>query len=72
MTHHRGLLSVIFLLAFVVTGCVDSSGRAITASAQSCMTCHNGSVDNNSGGPGLENPHPYTGASNLLCTTCHG
>jgi hypothetical protein len=38
------------------------------------MVCHNGSQENDYGGPGLENPHPYgTGAAlNLTCTACHG
>jgi hypothetical protein len=36
------------------------------------MTCHNGSPNHDYAGPGLENPHPFDGADNLLCTTCHG
>lgn len=36
------------------------------------MRCHNASGDNDYGGPGLENPHPFPGAESLLCTTCHG
>ncbi|MFT5734371.1 MAG: hypothetical protein ACI8WY_003053, partial [Planctomycetota bacterium] len=40
--------------------------------AETCMTCHNGSPNHDYAGPGLENPHPFDGADNLLCTTCHG
>lgn len=36
------------------------------------MTCHNGSLENDFAGPGLENPHPFEGAGNLRCTGCHG
>ena len=36
------------------------------------MTCHNGSPLNDYAGSGLENPHPFTGGSNLRCTDCHG
>ncbi len=36
------------------------------------MSCHNASGDNDYKGPGIENPHPFPGADNLLCTTCHG
>lgn len=40
--------------------------------AESCMQCHNASLTNNYSGPGIENPHPFPGAANLLCTSCHG
>ncbi|MFQ6022385.1 MAG: hypothetical protein ACE5NW_06650 [Acidiferrobacterales bacterium] len=40
--------------------------------AESCMSCHNGSSLNDYAGRGLENPHPFSGAANLKCTTCHG
>lgn len=36
------------------------------------MTCHNGSTREDYGGAGIENPHPFTGAIFLSCTTCHG
>ncbi|MCC7011476.1 MAG: hypothetical protein IT454_02840 [Planctomycetes bacterium] len=36
------------------------------------MVCHNGSLDNDYAGPGIENPHPFDGASTLSCSTCHG
>ena len=57
-----------------MAGCSgDSDGRTSVAEAQSCMTCHNGSPEHNDySGPGLENPHPFPGADQLLCTTCHG
>ena len=34
--------------------------------------CHNGSPEHDYAGAGIENPHPFPGADNLLCTTCHG
>lgn len=40
--------------------------------AESCMSCHNGSTLNDYAGSGLENPHPFTGATNIKCTSCHG
>ncbi|MCP3915596.1 MAG: hypothetical protein GY711_08585 [bacterium] len=61
-------------LAGLIAGCSggDSAGRGNSGSAQSCMTCHNGSPENDYAGPGIENPHPFAGADNLSCTTCHG
>ena len=62
---------------FLALGCVDSSGRTAVATAESCMTCHNGSLANDYAGPGMENPHPYGNAQNpgaamMRCTACHG
>jgi hypothetical protein len=36
------------------------------------MQCHNGTLENDYSGPGIENPHPFLGASTIACTTCHG
>ena len=62
------------LVALSLAACSgESGGRQQSAAAQSCMQCHNGAQDaNDYSGPGLENPHPFTGAANLLCTDCHG
>ncbi|MFT5285304.1 MAG: hypothetical protein ACI8TQ_001466 [Planctomycetota bacterium] len=59
---------IVFTIAMFTVAC----SRAGTNSAESCMTCHNGSNANDFAGPGLENPHPFDGAAQLLCTTCHG
>lgn len=58
----------------LLAGCADSGSRdgGSVGNAESCMTCHNGSQDNDYAGPGLLNPHPFPGAANLSCTTCHG
>ena len=40
--------------------------------AETCMQCHNGSDRNDYAGPGQSNPHPFPGAPNILCSTCHG
>ncbi len=64
-------LSVVVPLA-LISGCGDSGGGSAAVTAQSCMTCHNGSGDDDYGGPGLENPHPFATAANLQCTACHG
>ena len=66
------LLSLAPLAASFAAGCGESSGRQELAIAESCMTCHNGSQENDYSGPGLENPHPFAGAETLTCTTCHG
>ena len=62
------------LLFAALAACVDSGAREQTANAQSesCMLCHNGSNKDDYAGPGMENPHPFTGADNLSCTDCHG
>lgn len=68
----------LFATLFLSMGIASCGGGSATnsvvsgASAQSCMTCHNASLANDYSGPGLENPHPFPGADNLLCTTCHG
>ncbi len=60
-------------LALVATGCGDSGNRVdVAAAASSCMKCHNGSLEHDYAGPGLENPHPFPGADQLRCVTCHG
>ncbi len=64
-------LSVVVPLA-LLAACSDSGNRSGAVTAQSCMTCHNGSDTDDYGGPGLENPHPFATASNLECTECHG
>ena len=61
------------LLALLASCGGESSGRQVASSSQSCMQCHNGSPNSNDYiGPGIENPHPFPGADNILCTTCHG
>jgi hypothetical protein len=40
--------------------------------AESCMSCHNGSLKNDYAGGQLMNPHPFAGAQNIRCTVCHG
>ncbi len=78
MTHiDSGLLPAgrlaLLLAGALLTGCGDTDGRVqFAASAQSCMQCHNGSQADDYAGPGLEDPHPFPGAEQLQCTTCHG
>ena len=72
MRYASALLFLLLALVLVALGCNDSSGRAQVAAAESCMTCHNGSQDDDYSGPGLENPHPFATADNLRCTSCHG
>ncbi len=76
--HRLSLIHSLIGALLVGTGAVScggggaTSGGVFSSSAQSCMTCHNASGANDYAGPGLENPHPFPGADNLLCTTCHG
>lgn len=64
---------VVGLTTLIGPACVDQSGRETsTATAQSCMRCHNGSLHDDYAGPGLENPHQFPGAETLTCTQCHG
>ena len=64
-----GSLSVV---AALLAACSGETSRLQSQQSQSCMLCHNGSYGNDYSGPGIENPHPFPGAANLLCTTCHG
>ncbi len=43
-----------------------------TSQVSSCMLCHNGTLDEHYGGPGIEDPHPFGSAAGLDCTVCHG
>lgn len=53
--------------------CSSGDTASLTpGTAETCMTCHNGSPEHDYAGPGIENPHPFGDADNLLCTTCHG
>ena len=36
------------------------------------MLCHNGTKLRDYAGPGISDPHPFPGAEQLACTTCHG
>ena len=55
-----------------LAGCSGETGTLQMQRAESCMLCHNGSLENDYAGPGLENPHPFGASDMLLCTTCHG
>ncbi len=52
--------------------CSGETSSLQTQAVQSCMLCHNGSLANDYTGPGIENPHPFAGASSIQCTVCHG
>ncbi len=56
----------------VFASCSGETGSLQTQQAESCMLCHNGSLKNDYKGPGIENPHPFPGAANIMCSTCHG
>jgi len=56
----------------IVAGCSGETSTLTVQSASSCMLCHNGSLEEDYSGPGIENPHPFTGAEAVTCTTCHG
>lgn len=61
------------VLALGLSACSGGDTSSLgQGSAETCMTCHNGSPEHDYAGPGLENPHPFGDADNLLCTTCHG
>jgi hypothetical protein len=56
----------------LLAGCSGETSTLTVKTAESCMLCHNGSLENDYSGPGIENPHPFTGAAAVKCTTCHG
>ena len=60
------------LVVGLLAACSSETGTLTQQQTSSCMLCHNGSLGNDYSGPGIENPHPFPGASNLLCTDCHG
>jgi hypothetical protein len=67
-------LSRIVVGSFLVLfgACSGETSSLTQQAVQSCMLCHNGSLQNNYSGPGIENPHPFPGADSILCTQCHG
>jgi hypothetical protein len=60
------------LVATSLAACSGETGTLQPATVSSCMQCHNGTLEHDYGGPGIENPHPFAGADMLACTTCHG
>lgn len=60
------------LAAALIAACGGDTGSLTTATVESCMQCHNGSLRDDYGGPGIENPHPFGTADEIKCTTCHG
>lgn len=67
-----GLAALAIAIFATAMGCAGDTGTLTTQSASSCMQCHNASLKDDYGGPGIENPHPFPGADNIGCTTCHG
>jgi len=63
-----GLVLSLGLLA----GCSGETGGLTAQATSSCMLCHNGALQEDYTGPGIENPHPFPGADTLACTACHG
>lgn len=75
-TVRSGILAVAgFVMMVACSGGGGSSGgdgAVAQAKVESCMLCHNASTSNDYAGPGMENPHPFAGAANIKCSTCHG
>ncbi|MBK7644274.1 MAG: hypothetical protein IPJ19_14730 [Planctomycetes bacterium] len=66
------LAAALVLTGFAACGGGDT-GTLQPQTVSSCMLCHNGALQGNYTGTGIENPHPFgTDASALDCTTCHG
>ncbi len=55
-----------------LTACSGDTGSLSPVTVSSCMQCHNGTLQHNYNGPGIENPHPFPGADDLECEVCHG
>jgi hypothetical protein len=63
---------ILVALAGLFAGCSGETGSLTQQVTSSCMLCHNGSLQEDYAGPGIENPHPFPGADTIACTTCHG
>lgn len=51
----------------------EQAGNGNLALAQStCMGCHNGSLEMDYAGNGIENPHPFAPVAEMSCVFCHG
>lgn len=72
MGEWRLRLGILGVASLWLAGCSGETGTLQVQRAESCMLCHNGSLENDYAGPGLENPHPFGAADMLTCTTCHG
>ena len=56
-----------------LAACSGGDATSLTPiTVSSCMQCHNATLQDNYGGPGIENPHPFPGADELDCVRCHG
>ena len=65
-------LAAAALAAVAAWSCSGESSSLSVQNAESCMVCHNASLEDDYSGPGIENPHPFGQAANLRCTECHG
>jgi hypothetical protein len=63
---------VLALSLCALAACSGETSSLTVQTVESCMLCHNGSLQENYGGPGIENPHPFAPQDNIRCTTCHG
>jgi hypothetical protein len=61
-----------FVLLGLLAGCSGETGSLTAQTTSSCMLCHNGSLDEDYAGPGIENPHPFPAMPSIGCVTCHG
>jgi len=74
MSQHLWRAATLSLLLLGFVACVDTEGRknAAAQATSSCMLCHNGSKITDYAGPGIPDPHPFPGAEEIACVTCHG
>lgn len=49
-----------------------ATGGDLALAQSTCMGCHNGSLEMDYAGAGIENPHPFAPVQNMSCVTCHG
>lgn len=66
------LVGAVVMLASCGGGVGGDTAQLTAQTASSCMQCHNGAQAPDYSGPGLENPHPFPGATEIDCHTCHG
>lgn len=69
---YLGRVAVVFAAAWIGACNGGDTGALQQQTVSSCMLCHNGALQQNYGGSGIENPHPFGAAASLECETCHG
>ena len=81
MCRAKWIISTVVVMLLIASVCLPVLAQTIEpprnlhfepTNGESCMSCHNGSRQDNYAGGGLQNPHPFSFAPSIRCSICHG